>query len=284
MGITLRQLVDEEPRIREIAKRNQFVDDHHGLRMWTSMPDPPPVIDRTHEQFRADNDWGMPVGQPQWVRDAHDTHKGERIFILGSGPSLSTQTALLPRLADEATWTVNRMARFKDLGFTPSFHSIAEPGPIFQWGRRIHPQYDFPEARVRIAIHWFPVTAPGWLWCAKAPDDIQVRWQGCHGMDDRLPPLPSAWASPLTVTQLALWMGFTEVFLLGCDTTQGGQAWDVQGGTTRFPRSIISILESADRIRCEVERHGRRIYDCTPGGRMNQEGILPYRDLAEVLG
>jgi hypothetical protein len=103
------------------------------------------------------------------------------------------------------------------------------------------------------------------------------------GMGDYLPPIPSAWASPLTIAQLALWMGFTELYVLGCDITQQGQAWDREKGTTKFPRNIRSIVECADRMRSQIWLNGREIYDCTPGGRLSREGVLPYKDLAEVL-
>tara|TARA_Y100000310_G_scaffold328688_1_gene397223 strand:- start:1297 stop:1545 length:249 start_codon:yes stop_codon:yes gene_type:complete len=79
-------------------------------------------------------------------------------------------------------------------------------------------------------------------------------------------------------------MGYTELYYLGVDTTQEGQAWDPERGRTREPRSIRSILECADRARVQIETAGRHIYDLTPGGRLNQEGVLPYLPLEEVLG
>lgn len=233
-------------------------------------------------QGYADDDWGMTVKWPDWIDEAHNTQKG-RIFICGSGPSLYKQVDLLKELKDQHTWTVNRIRRWKELPFIPTYHSIAEPGPVAMQGRRIFGLYDFPEAHNRIAINWWPVTAPGWLWCPKAPDDIQLRWEGTQGMEKRLAPLPTAWASPLTVTQLALWMGYTEIVLLGVDTTQTGQAWDVKAGRTAEPRNIRSILECADRLRRDIQREGRIIWDATPGGRLNTEGSLPYRELAEIL-
>ena len=79
-------------------------------------------------------------------------------------------------------------------------------------------------------------------------------------------------------------MGYTEFYFLGVDTTQEGQAWDEKNGRTTYPRSILSILECFDRAKCQIEKAGRKIYDCTPGGRINQEGVLEYRALEDVLG
>jgi hypothetical protein len=234
-------------------------------------------------QGTPQNHWGMDMEMPEWIERAHNTRSG-RTFIMGTGPSLIAQQELIAKyFPQEEVCTVNRMKLWGELPFTPTHHFITEPGPVGDWGRIIFPQYDFPDALNRIVINWWPVTAPGWLWCPKAPDDIQVRWEGAFGMDDFLPPLPTAWASPLTATQFALWLGYTEIILLGVDTTQKGQAWDRERGRTQQPRNIRSIVECAERLSREVWRHGRKLYDATPGGRLNEEGATRYIDLEEFL-
>lgn len=258
----------------EEHKAQQLIEQDRAIRLWPWFDNP----------ITPEDNWGFgdTLKQPNWVNESRNSQKG-RIFILGTGPSLATQLHLLPKLRDEHTWTVNRMAQWGQLPFTPTYHSVTEPGPVGNWGQYIHQLYDFSQATKRIVIHWFPVIAPGWLWCAKAHDDVQVRWEGWFGLGDDLPPLPTAWASPLTLGQLACWFGYDELIYLGVDTTQTGQAWDVETGRTAQVRSILSILECADRARCQIEAAGRRIIDCTPGGRLNQEGVLPYVPLEEVL-
>lgn len=249
-------------------------DEDMGIRIFTG----------GHEtQGTPDNDWGMDIEWPEWLNSVHNIALGKRTFILGTGPSLVAQLPLLERLQNEDTWTVNRMNKFTDLPFIPTNHMITEPGPIGAFGKIIFPQYDYPTAQNRIAISWWPVSAPGWLWCPKAPDDIHIRWEGFHGFDDRLPPIPTGWASPLTSCQLAAWMGYREFYFLGIDTTQLGQAWDVEHGRTLRPRNVRSIMECFDRARTEIELRGAKIIDCTPGGLMNQEGVLEYLPLEEVL-
>lgn len=228
--------------------------------------------------------WGLvDLEMPQWVLDAHNTKSG-RVFMFGSGPSLAAQRPLLRKLKNEDTWTVNRFRKFRP-PFIPTYHGVTEPGPIGGWGSYILKLYDFPEASMRIAVNWWRTdpAIEGWYWVPKAPDEIQVRWEGWFGLGEHLPPLPTAWASPLTFGQLACWFGYDELIYLGVDTTQEGQAWDVKHGRTMQTRAIHSILECADRARMQIERAGRRIIDCTPGGRLNEEGALPYADLAEVL-
>jgi hypothetical protein len=233
-------------------------------------------------QGTAEDKWGLPLEMPQWVQDVHNQHSG-RTFIFGTGPSLVQQLPLLVPMREEVTWSVNRMRFWKDLPFTPTYHVVAEPGPVMDWGRSMNAVYSYPEAKQQICINWWPVTAPGWHWMPKAPDDIQMRWEGCFGFGDTLPPIPTGWASPLTLMQVAAWMGFREFYFLGIDTTQTGQAWDAIAGRTAETRNIRSICECFERARRDIERAGAKVYDCTPGGLINREGILPYRDLEEVL-
>ena len=227
--------------------------------------------------------WGMEMEMPEWLDDIHNAFEGKRCFLFGTGPSLIDQLPLLSNMNNEYTFTCNRIKLWKELPFTPWLHAVTEPGPFLAWGRAVARTHACPEAKNHVGCCWFPVNIPGWHWLPKAPDDIQARWQGVFGMGDHLPPIPTAWASPLTIAQLALWMGFSELYLLGVDTTQTGQAWDRSKGTTKFPRNIRSIVESADRLRSQVWLNGRKIYDCTPNGRFSQEGVMPYIDLAEVV-
>jgi len=266
-----------ERLLRHIASR-QEVAEGFAVRYFNVLHAP---------KSTPENNWGMPEDEtPDWIHQVKGIHKGKRTFIFGTGPSLIPQLPLLGAMKDEDTWTVNRMRHWYakgDLPFIPTHHLIAEPGPCTQWGRTVQSPYCFPEAQNQIAINWWRVDAPGWMWCPKAPDDVQMRWHGFQGLGDTFAPLCTGWASPLTSSQLAFWMGYEEVYFLGIDTTQTGQAWDPVHGRTLYERNIRSILENFDRARMDVHKAGKKIFDCTPGGRINNEGILEYRDLEEVL-
>jgi len=248
-------------------------DDSMGIRVFSNFEDP----------AIAEDNWGMDMEMPEWIQEVHNKFVGERCFIFGTGPSLIDQVPLLGDMNNEYTFTCNRMRSWEDLPFTPWVHCTTEPHPFLAWGLGVAERCDFPTAKNRIGCMWFPVRVKDWLWLPKAPDDLQVRWQGTFGLGDYLPPIPTAWASPLTISQLALWMGFSKIYLLGCDTTQLGQAWDRETGTTKVPRSIRSIIECAERIGRDVWRDGREIWDCS-GGTLTKEGVLPYKDLASVIG
>ena len=229
-----------------------------------------------------ENNWGLDHEMPQWVQDIHNAYSG-RCFLMGTGPSLASQVDLMPRMEKEYLFTCNRMKLWKDLKVRPFVHCVTEPQPFLEWGASIIPIYDHPNAQNKVGCTWWPIRVPGWLWLPKAPEEIQVRWQGFYGMKEPFRPIPTGWASPLTIAQLAAWMGFREFIFLGIDTTQQGQAWDATNGRTLQARNIRSILECFDRARIDIQLAGAKVWDATPGGRVNAEGILPYRDLAELL-
>ena len=231
----------------------------------------------------AENNWGLPIEIPDWITQCHNVALGKRVFICGTGPSIVSQLETLKTMKNEDIWTVNRMVRWREFPFHPMCHAIAEPGPLLSWGDIMRNEYEFPGALNKVAVSWWSVSAPGWLWCPKAPDDIQIRWQGMQGLDEKLAPLPTGWASPLTISQLAAWMGYKEIYFLGCDTTQTGQAWDATYGRTAKERNIRSILECFERAGRDMKRAGRLMADCSTGGRINKEGCLEYIPLEVVL-
>ena len=264
--LDLRHLLDEA---------DMTITQDAGIRAFTMWDQPESAEDR----------WGMENFENlPWVKDVHNSHVGERCFLIGSGPSIIDQLPLLHKLSDEYTFTCNRLRKWDAVPFRPFIHCVTEPGPVFNFGSAIHPFYDFPGAQNKVVAMWWKIEAPGWLWLPKASDDIQIRWQGFFGCGDDLPPIPSGWASPLTISQLAAWMGFSEMYVLGCDLTDMGQAWDRENGTTKNKRSVRSTLECFDRARMTLESHGRKMVDCTPGGQANVQGVLEYVPLEEVLG
>jgi hypothetical protein len=274
--VVYRQDVTPLPKLRHIVKPDKDKNDREqfGWRAFSEFK----------VRSRPEENWGCEsYEQPEWINEAHNKHSG-RCFLFGTGPSLVEQLPLLHKMEDEFTFTCNQMKKWKDLPFTPWTHCVTEPNPVMGFGKRgIASRYDYPTAQNKVCCIWFPIVDPTWVWVPKAPDDVQMRWHGFWGLKDYLPPIPTGWASPLTIAQFAAWLGFTEFYFVGIDTTQEGQAWDVTDGRTQNPRAIRSILESFDRGRMEIQRAGRKVYDCTPGGRVNREGILEFVELGDVL-
>lgn len=139
----------------------------------------------------------------------HDSHPGERCFILGNGPSLRDMD--LRCLKDETTFSLNRgYLLFERLGFACTYHVTVNPLVVEQWADEILrlPCVKFLTWNRR---HWFPPDAdiiyldgPSNDPAPRFSEDVtRGIWQGA------------------TVTyvalQLAYFMGFGQVILIGVD-------------------------------------------------------------------
>jgi len=228
----------------------------------------------------------------------HNIAEGKRIFVLGNGPSLLTHD--LTKLAGEDTFCCNSIGEWEALPFAPTYYGVSDLWE-YKWLERNR----FP--------HWgrterFNVRFQGWpdhdafLNVEKAPDSIQVFSHGCVGLTDTLPAIPTARTTPLTLAQLALWMGYTDIYMMGIEQTRG-YAYDPEAivsmtGRHSFPidknpKYQLGIQRCAKRMREDMESAGRHIYDMTPEGLLNGRSasrrnvpvmeILEYRDYEEVL-
>lgn len=246
---------------------------------------------------------GKDADHPQSVLDLHNTQSG-RIFILGTGPSLLKQD--LSKLKDEATFCCNTMPLWEKLPFTPTYYGITdiyEEETVDKWARLMW------YGTIAFNVQW-----PGFynnkrfIHVEKAHDSHQFRAEGITGLDDILRPLRTGRTTPLTLVQLALWMGYREIYFLGIEQTRGychDPKAVVSGASKRKndfpldknPKYRIAVKQCAERMRNDIEEAGGEVYDCSTGGLLNITGkgihtlqtgqaygnILEYRDLAEVL-
>jgi hypothetical protein len=231
--------------------------------------------------------------------------KSGRIFILGTGPSLLEQLPLLKHLQNEATFVCNTFFKWKEAPFVPTYYGISD----------LYEQQDI-DRLVDILppeVTAFNVQWPGYYtndrftWVEKAHDSQQVHSQGFLGLGEALPPLHTGRTTPLTLAQLAAWMGYREFYLLGMEQTRG-YCHDVDAvvsGASRRgapfpldknPRYRIAMRKCAKRMREDLEAVGGSVVDCSYNGLLNYTGnamhqglppttfILEYQSLEEVLG
>jgi len=216
-----------------------------------------------------------------------DTHRGERCFILGNGPSLNETDLSL--LLGEQTFGQNRVyLLFDRIGFATTYLVCTNPLVMEQWG---HEMASTPSKKF-------------FLWRGRRflppRDDIlffQYRSRP-HFADS---PVPYGLGSGATVTyaamQLAYHMGFSEVILVGVDhyfaTT--GPSYTVVvspeddpnhfdpsyfGRGTRWELPDLEASELAyRRAKARFEADGRRILDATIGGNLTVFPKVAYSAL-----
>jgi hypothetical protein len=223
------------------------------------------------------------------LAELKDIHKGKRAFIIGNGPSLK-QTDLT-RLRGEYTFGTNRFyLLFPELGFPTTYYLSVNSLVIEQCAEDIRalPVPKFLSWRSRDLIKptddmvFLHTTYTG----PKFARDVRGRlWEGATVTNVAL--------------QLAFYMGFQQVILIGVDhnfTTQGKPNTTVisQGNDPdHFNQSYfgkgfrwqLPDLETSERgyrmARRAYEQAGRQVVDATIGGKLT---VFPKIEYSSLFG
>lgn len=164
------------------------------------------------------------------VETFEDAYRGERLFLLGNGPSLAETP--LRRLEDEYTFGVNNITNiFDETTWRPSFYmAIHGPPSVPEANVREIVDLDvtcfFPKNRVEYVEDRPNVERIPLRHLESKPDvhvtDYRIDWDS---FDD----IRAVWSTDVAdvvyhyttilypVMQLADYMGFSEMYLLGCD-------------------------------------------------------------------
>jgi len=223
------------------------------------------------------------------IRHFKDKHQGERCFILGNGPSLKRTDLSL--LRDEITFGLNRIyLLFEELGFSTTYFVAINTLVIEQCAAEI----------MKIKIPKF-ITWRGRKWMSGDPEVLFL------DTDYTPPPIFSKDVTQRvfegsTVTyvamQLAYYMGFEEVILIGVDhsfKTKGPPnvtvmsegddedhfASEYFGRGFRWQLPDLEASEFAYKMAREAfEKDGRRILDATIDGKLT---IFPKVDYVSLF-
>ena len=238
-----------------------------------------------------------PVGCPSRVyvhddiytlRGLKDRFWGKRCFIIGNGPSLRKTD--LVKLENEFTFGLNRIyLNYESMGYEPTFYCCVNPLVIEQFHREINKiksiKFVRNSSRSQITDHintFFVKSLPG--------HDFNKTFESC------------AWYEGWTVTycamQVAYYLGFTTVILVGVDhsfknTGKPNQAVEAEtsdqnhfhpdyfGKGVKWQYPDLEKSEKSYRIARKVfQKDGRRILDATIGGKLT---VFPKVDYDEVV-
>ncbi len=223
----------------------------------------------------------------QQLASFKDRHLGQRAIIMGNGPSLNEMD--LSFLKNEITFGMNRIyLGFDKWDFTPSYYVSVNTLVIEQSAPEIA---KIPAPRF-LSIYGLPYV--------QNPADF-LFLKPVHGplfsRDPRLG-ICEGYTVTYVAMQLAYFMGFSEVYLIGVDhnfATQGpanqevvSQGADANhfdpgyfGAGFRWQLPDLQNSEVAYRLaRCVFEAEGRTIFDATAGGKLN---IFPKANYQKVF-
>lgn len=222
-----------------------------------------------------------------YIRQFKDVHASERCVIIGNGPSLRNTD--LSVLSGEYTFGLNRIyLMFDELGFETTFHVVINQHVVEQWAddfRKINaPLFTSTQNRSFLdgaanTCYLNNVIGP-WF----SPDASRGVWEG-HTVT-------------YVAMQLAYYMGFSEVVLVGVDhrfavsgtpnqlvesTGQDTSHFDPRYFAKGFKWQLPDLENSEvayTLARRAFEDDGRRIVDATVGGALT---VFPRLPLEEAL-
>lgn len=207
-----------------------------------------------------------------------DIHKGQRGFILATGPSVRLQ--YINWLRDEIVLGVNFAHKITEpQGWVPTYTVTADAKIM----RKVIDEYVDLDTKIVCSdtvVLKTKYKAPNLL--TKRGISIyyrkdQFEWDCIAGVK-----IHKAYS---TVGHLALpwamWLGLNPIYLLGCDCTAEGHAYDDKGSVcpcamTLWQQGFFPAMVAARR---EIEKAGRRIINATLGGNLNVLERIHFDDL-----
>jgi 6-hydroxymethylpterin diphosphokinase MptE-like len=226
-----------------------------------------------------------------------DRHRGQRSFILGNGPSLNDCDLSL--LKDEITFGVNSIfLNEKKMGFYPTYYVIEDVFVAEDRADEIN-RYNGPKKFFGSYLKYCIRDNPSIIWL-----NVKFRYDDYLGFPNFSEnALRMVWTGG-TVTylclQLSYYMGFSEVFLVGCDhnyvippdaktsgteilsTSDDPNHFDPQyfGHGYRWHDPMVDRMEKAYLKADKIFRaDNRKIVNATKGGRLEVFERTRYEDL-----
>jgi len=223
------------------------------------------------------------------INEFHDKHKGQRCFVVGTGPSLNKTK--LELLENEIVFGVNTFYKAMKQYTVPctyyllgDFHVLEDhykevlslDVTLFLGGRATktyldnRDEYNKIQQHEPILIRKFADLRDTYNWKIK---DLTKGAYACHQVVCDLG------------LQVPYHMGFSEVYLLGCDCDYSkGQHFDgekfsfINPTTEKYWSETFLEYES---IKQGYEADGRKIFNATPGGKLE---VFDRVHLEDVLG
>lgn len=226
------------------------------------------------------------------------SYKGRRCFFIGNGPSL--RAADLQRLheAGELTFAFNRIYNiFPETDWRPSFY-ISQDEKMLAGCAEIVDGLQLPVKFIPIQLHWYHgIKIHDALW-------FNMNWQQAEDprdflfTDDAAREIHCASTGMYTAAQLAAYMGFTEIILIGVDhhfrVSQNNQGEIVVDNTVKdyftdkynedrdklyIPNTEKSTLTYV-AMKNHCEQRMIRVYNATRGGKLE---VFPRVDFDSLF-
>ena len=211
------------------------------------------------------------------IKELKDIYHGKRCFIVATGPSLSVSD--LEMIKGEISFGMNSIIHlFKDTSWRPDFYGIQDVFVFDKMKQTIFENY--PEnSNVLIGDNLVTdddITAKNYIVYPFNSDyhafEINYRKYFCKFSDDAYGMVYDGYSITYSLIQIAVYMGFKEIYLLGCDCSykKGGNNHVVESGhVDKYDylnrKKMVIGYEKAEEY---ARNNGVDIYNATRGGEL----------------
>jgi len=183
-------------------------------------------------------------------------HIGERAFIIGNGPSLKIED--LDKLQNEVTFGFNKIyLAFDETDWRPTYYMVEDPLDAKEYYDIIDNQEGFTKFFPQLLIDqadlpkfsnsiYFPLVWPGW----DSPAEVDEPFSS-NALDE----LYLGATVTYTAMQMACFMGFREIYLIGVDFS-----YNVSEQTDKENKNILLAGNEQNHFHKDYRRSGEEWY------------------------
>lgn len=219
------------------------------------------------------------------LRELKNIHKNQRCFIIATGPSLTMDD--LKKLKDEKTFGMNSLFKvFGDMGWETSYYGVQD---FMVYDKLKEGIAAMKESTIIVGDQIKKSRHHNDKWCvyphhmlnhAITYDNLTVDFSG-----DSFKRVYDGYTITYSLIQIAVYMGFKEIYLLGCDCNYSDekekQHFVSSGVFDPTYKTAGSRMQFAYKKAKEyAETNGIKINNATRGGMLE---IFPRVDLDDVL-
>lgn len=229
------------------------------------------------------------TGKGKRLKALKGIHEGERCFLIGNAPSLTYED--LGKLRGEITFGCNSLCKaFPELGFSTTYFCFLD-WRVYKLHKEIFEGMRLENVFYRFSFNALRGANP--VWEKAIPFNSLGHYNYRKGVTRKFSTKPyekvyDGYTVIYAMMQIAVYMGFKELYLLGVDCDYSGGKNNnhfVGSDTEHVTNSEINYAQEKmgqafETAEAFAEEHGVRIFNCSRGGKLK---VFIQKDLDEVL-
>ncbi len=227
-----------------------------------------------------------------------DIHKGKRCFVIGNGPSLTAEDLTLLHNNNEITFASNKIFHiFDKTPWRPKYYASEDEIIVTAIQKEIE-KLEVEAKFIPIVLNWYHDVDIEGAEYYQLENDLSRVVDEYMVSDDITKKIVCKGTVTATLMQIAFYMGFTEIYLIGIDhsyritTDNDGKVVENEDVIDYFSDSyedglrenLVHNLELTTKsykdIKLYADKNNIKIFNATRGGKLE---VYPRKSLEEIL-